>query len=701
MSLDLLTPLREHFAYPAFRPGQEEALRTVLAGRDALVVMPTGSGKSLIYQLAALMLPGTAIVFSPLMALMKDQVDAMQRRGIPATYINASLEPAEADRRLQGVRKNNYKLVLIAPERLRSGRFRDLLKGLDLSLLVLDEAHCLSQWGHDFRPDYLHIARLRGALPGIRNTLALTATATPRTQDSIVELLAMPGAERLISGFNRPNLFFDVRQAPGKRDKLSHLHELLRETDLKRGAAIIYTGTRTDAEEVAEYLREVLKLPAQPYHGAMPARTRDNVQDQFLSGDLNIVVATNAFGMGIDRPNVRLVAHYSIPASLEAYYQEAGRAGRDGLPARAVLLYSAQDISLQEWLIENNTPDLAELRSVWKAQQSADDGNTEGLAARLGLSDVKVRVALEMINTGDAGGARITAEAQLSALARRIDRRRAHRHALLAIMRQYVEADTCRRRLMLDYFGDRGPADAPVCCDVCESRALLEKQGPARQAASQSERAALIVLDTISGFMQNNFSVGKGKLAQILKGSSSEGAARFFRNRNYGKFATLKMTQIDALINQLMAAGHLKQVGGERPVLALTPRGEHALKTKAAIDVELHTASRGAIERKQRERSMGNTVHVTLNMLSDGRSVQQVAAERQLTVGTIYSHCAELITERLLDINAVVPADRRDRIVRAIESIGSDDRLAPIKTVLPPDYDFGEIRCVANWRRLA
>ncbi len=522
--------LRRQFGFPAFRPGQEEALSHVLAGRDTLVVMPTGSGKSLIYQLAALMLPGTALVISPLVALMKDQVDGLARRGIAATFINSSLEAAEQSRRLRGLAEGQFRIVLVAPERLRSAAFRMALRHVTLSLLVVDEAHCLSQWGHDFRPDYLHLADLRMEFhPPV--TLALTATATPRVQDDIIRLLGLPTAEKLVAGFNRPNLTFEVFSTSGPSAKQNFIREFLAQAE---GAGIIYTGTRRDAEEVAAFARDECGVAARHYHGALEAATRTEVQDLFMSGDLPLVVATNAFGMGIDRPDVRFVLHHALPATLEAYYQEAGRAGRDGLPARAVLLYSARDSTLQEYFIDNDAPTAQDLRAVHAlfADRPANTGLTyEAIEQASGVSQTKARVTLEQLEVGGAlrrlpdesfGQIRAEAlplsEADLRSIGQQLARRRKHRRGQLARMVAYAQTDACRRRALLDHFGDGGLAAAPICCDNCLARGE-PADSPARPAESQSERAALIVLDTVAHLQ---WGVGKSKLAHLLKGSTAQ-----------------------------------------------------------------------------------------------------------------------------------------------------------------------------------
>jgi ATP-dependent DNA helicase RecQ len=672
-----------------------------------LVVMPTGSGKSLVYQLAALLLPGATLVISPLVALMKDQVDGLVRRGIAATFINSSLDAGEQSRRLRALADGQHKIVLVAPERLRNGPFREALTRVSLSLLAVDEAHCLSQWGHDFRPDYLRLTDARREF-NVPVTLALTATATPRVQDDIVRLLGLPRAERLVAGFNRPNLSFEVFSTPSVQDKLNFLRDFLGDSE---GAGIIYTGTRRDAEEVADFVREVCGLEARHYHGALDPATRAQTQDAFLAGDLPLVVATNAFGMGIDRPDVRFVLHHTLPSTIEAYYQEAGRAGRDGLPARAVLLYSPKDTALHEFFIENDSPTAGELRAVhnFTARGEGMGFTLDELSGAVGLPEIKARVALEQLEAAqalrrepDEAFGRIRAEARplseptLQELARQAAERREHKRQQLEKMVDYAETNACRRRSILHHFGDSGPADAPICCDNCLARAD-SAEVEARAAQSQSERAALIVLDTLAHL---KWEIGKGKLAQLLKGSASKDMAFYKRARNYGKFAALRLSEIESLIGQLVDAGYLKQVGSRLPTLKLTPKGENALRARAAIQVDLRSVRPGAAQRLKVEREAGGTVALTGQMLLRGLTPEQIAAERGLTASTIYSHLAQLIAEGKADVNAVIPAETQKQIRAAIEAVGAAEYLAPIKFRLPETIDYGMIRCVANaWRR--
>ncbi len=693
--------LRDVFGFPEFRPGQEAALHHILAGRDTLVVMPTGSGKSLIYQLAALLLPGTALVVSPLIALMKDQIDGLNRRGIAATLINSSIDGGEQARRLRALAEGQYPIVLVAPERLRSRAFREALSRVPLSLLAVDEAHCLSQWGHDFRPDYLYIAEARAQFQA-PVTLALTATATPRVQDDIIRLLGLPHAERIVTGFNRPTLTFEVFSAPDVKAKLNLVRDFLTAAE---GAGIIYTGTRRDAEEVAEFVRDVVGIETRHYHAALDAEARAETQDAFVAGDLPIVVATNAFGMGIDRPDVRFVLHYTMPGTLEAYYQEAGRAGRDGLPARAVLLYSPKDTALQEFFIENDSPSADDLRVVHTFLSRSPETRLGEIERATGLPEIKARVALEQLEVAQAlrrlpdeslGLIRVETrplvESELQAIAAQVATRREHKRRQLEIMVDYAETNACRRRTILDHFGDSGSTEAPLCCDNCLSRAE-SIEAESRSAQTQSERAALIVLDTIAHL---KLEIGKGKLAKILKGSSAQEVVRYARARNFGKFAALRLAEIESLIGQLIDTGYLKQVGSDLPTLKPTPRGEAALKARSAIRVDLRSVQPGAARRLRAEREAGGTVVLTGHLLGQGRSPEQIAAERGLAVGTIYSHLAQLIVEGKVSVADVVPADAQRQIRAAIETVGSVEYLAPIKARLPEEIDYGVIRCVAN-----
>lgn len=347
----LLELLKIHYGFDAFRPGQETAIDSLLAGKDTVVVMPTGGGKSLIFQLPALVFEGATLVVSPLISLMKDQVDSLARIGIPATFINSTLSPKETAERLEKIRNGFYKLVYIAPERFYSQAFAESLKGLKVSLFAIDEAHCISQWGHDFRPSYM---RLRDAikLVGRPPVVALTATATPEVRADIIRQLALPDPEVVITGFARPNLQFGVLQASdgNKRDLIIDTisHSLA-------GTGIVYVGTRSKADEIAAEL-VANDIQAVVYHAGLDNESRQWVQESFMNGAARVVVATNAFGLGINKKDIRFVIHHDLPGTIEAYYQEAGRAGRDGAQSVCLLLHSPRDRYLQEFFIKGDNP---------------------------------------------------------------------------------------------------------------------------------------------------------------------------------------------------------------------------------------------------------------------------------------------------------------------------------------------------------
>jgi len=384
--------LERHFGLTAFRPGQAEVISTVLSGRNTVVVMPTGAGKSLCYQLPATLLPGLTLVVSPLIALMKDQVEQLTARGISATFINSSLSDLERAERMRRLRAGEYKLLYVAPERFRSPSFLQTLTAVGVDLFAVDEAHCISQWGHDFRPEYAQLGQVRKRLRPPR-TVALTATATPEVRADIIRVLLMKEPREFAMGFDRPNLFLGKQEVGGDSDR----HEACARLAQQGGSGIIYCSTRRAAEGVFSELH-ARKLKMVLYHAGMDDDARRRAQDTFMSAKEAVAVATNAFGMGIDKPDIRFVAHANIPRAIEAYYQEIGRAGRDGGEARAVLLFNHSDVFTQERLIQGNHPSEVVLADIWNVLQSVEEfeKGVHALAGMVNASEFEVSAALRI-----------------------------------------------------------------------------------------------------------------------------------------------------------------------------------------------------------------------------------------------------------------------------------------------------------------
>ena len=385
--------LAERFGYPDFRPGQTDAVASVLDRRDTLVVVPTGGGKSLCFQVPALVLGGLTVVISPLISLMKDQVDALQARGLPATYLNSTLSASEISARMARVQAGEIRLLYLAPERFDLGTLAPKLRAVGVTLLAVDEAHCISEWGHDFRPSYLRVKQVREQL-GNPPTVALTATATPEVRDDIVKQLGLVDPRVIISGFDRVNLTYHVVATKNDTAKDATLIDLVRQQK-GDGVTIVYAATRRTVERIAQMLKRA-RIPTVGYHAGLDDATRAEVQDAFMTERAKVIVATNAFGMGIDKPNVRLVVHYAMPGTLEAYYQEAGRGGRDRAPATAILLHAYPDRFTHEFFIDSAIPSRAVVTAVYTACRTLAevDGlvneDAAGIAATASTKQTKV-----------------------------------------------------------------------------------------------------------------------------------------------------------------------------------------------------------------------------------------------------------------------------------------------------------------------
>ena len=515
--LDLERGLRT-LGYEGFRPGQREAIETLLAARRLLLVAPTGGGKSLVYQLPASQLAGTTLVISPLVALMQDQVEALGARGVSATFLAATLGSDEMRERLAGLAAGRYKLAYVAPERLVYPGFRRLLDGLEVPLVAVDEAHCISEWGHDFRPDYLEIGRLLADMRPPR-VLACTATATPVVRDEILARLELgPDTPQRLHGFARPNLALRAGEVRSQGERDVRVDALLREAlgsaEAPRGAAIVYSGTRRRSEEEAARLAGQ-GWKAEAYHAGLSGPTRMETQQRFADGRLSIVTATNAFGMGIDRSDVRAVVHLAPPGSIESYYQEVGRAGRDGEPAVGLLLTSPSDLPLRRRLIERGGVDGAE-------------------------------PAAEVIE---------------------------HKWNLFLELMRWVEGGSCRHDAILRYFGDEDETTPDGCgrCDVCSAYAARPED---------SEEVTLLVRKALSAVARIHQRFGLTAAAKLLKGRPDPRLERagLDQTPTFGILADREEEFLQALLRRCVTAGWVDFAGGDRPVACLTRTGRAVMK---------------------------------------------------------------------------------------------------------------------------
>ena len=599
---DPLEVLERVFGHRRFLDGQSRIVSALLGGRDALAVMPTGGGKSLCYQLPALLMDGVTVVVSPLIALMKDQVDALVRRGVAATVINSTIDQEEQRARIAAMRRGEWKLVYIAPERFRQRAFVEALKSADIALFAVDEAHCISQWGHDFRPDYQRLGEALEML-GRPQVVALTATATPEVRADIVRQLGFTDHEECISGFARPNLSLNVTACARVRDK----YERLRAVVEQYGTGVVYCATRGKVEEVAEAM-EGWGVQVIAYHGGLKEDERARLQDEFISRRAAVAVATNAFGMGIDRSDVRFVVHFEIPGSLEAYYQEAGRAGRDGEPGWCELLYNYADTRTQEFFIDGNNPGADTIKALYQVLLNRADGRHEVMASIEQLSEwlgngngmavgsaISVLVRHGMIERFDVPGQRIrgtrlmrpavkAGELELDRVA--LEEKDRRDRDKLRRMISWADARVCRQRRILEYFGESGAADCGNC-DVC--RAGSDRLG-AREATAEELTVVRKLLSGVArcsvrgaGGWEGRF--GRARIAGMLTGSRSRDvlSARLDELSTYGALKEWGQAFVLTLFRELESAGYLRTSGGEYPMVTLTGAGVQMMKSGGSL----------------------------------------------------------------------------------------------------------------------
>lgn len=596
---DLDALLASRFGFPQFHPGQREPIASVLGGSDAVIVMPTGSGKSICYQLPALVFDGITLVVSPLISLMKDQVDGLVARGLPATCLNSSLTGDEAARRLAALREGHTRLVYVAPERFRNTRFRKLLESLKVSLLAIDEAHCISQWGHDFRPDYLRLGELVRELPDAR-VMALTATATPEVRDDIVKQLGLGSGGRsaprvFVRGFRRDNLRLVVTRTATHDEKLARIESVL--SSFPTG--IIYCSTRKQVERVGAMLARQ-KIPHLVYHAGLPDERRARTQERFMGGEVPVVVATNAFGMGVDRADLRCVVHWDVPGSIEAYYQEVGRAGRDGELAHCELLYNYADVRTQEFFLDGSNPDPTTILAVWDEVRvilqrepltcSLDEwgerihstDNTIAVHTCMGLYERSGLISREIKPGTRCYTTALTASgdtAQLRALLPTLDEKRVRDLRKLDQMLRYAGARRCRHRFVLDYFGERQASNAPCGhCDFCGFAAVVPSRPP-------SETEWPVVQKLLSAVGRTGGKAGRETILAILAGARTPAILELNAHElpTHGALTGEPPAYLGGVFDELARVGAIQTGAGPGNPASLTKLGRDLAWRRASV----------------------------------------------------------------------------------------------------------------------
>ncbi len=674
--------LADVFGYREFRPGQPEVIASVLANRDTLAVMPTGGGKSLCYQVPALLFEGgLTVVVSPLLALMKDQVDALKQAGAQAAAVNSTMPREEQARVMQDAQLGRLQLLYVAPERFGDGAFMAALRGVRVNLLAVDEAHCISQWGHDFRPSYRELGGVRARL-GDPPIIALTATADPLVRADIVERLQLQDAVVHVAGFDRPNLRFDVIRVKSIREK----HELIaaKLKTLGEESAVVYCGTRKKVEELTEYLQRQ-RIRCARYHAGMEDEDRRRIQDAFTRDSLRIIVATNAFGMGIDKPDVRMVLHHDLPDSLESYYQEAGRAGRDGEPADCVLFFSARDRGLREYFIDLSHPEAHMVVDVYR-KLVATEGRRTHIRDLMDEEDQPgINAAVQaLVDSGLAGKQGYIAWATRPGGEDEIDTAglEAHReHALkkLDAMQQYAESRTCLRARILDYFGDSTHAAACGNCGPC-----IAPPTHTIGAVDEEEDRLFHALRAIRRRFAEDANVPPFTIF------SDATLHEMARKKPRTRFEMLAVSGVGNVKYERYGEAFLAVTRSAAGAAPPAPASPAAAARSAASDREVPIRARNG-------RVIAPSTRRTLELLREGETIESIARQRGLSPQTITQHVVDLLlAQEIDDVSAWVDTITLGRIRKAAGE-GPIGQLGPLKEALGDSVTYEQLHLARAW----